>query len=400
MSKRAQERVLLAQVGREIQVNLRHMEQVLDAFFRDNAKRADLASLGKDSAQIRGALRILGLTEADRLLELCEQQIAQYADPNAPVGDGGPRAPRGIPVGTGLLHRGRRAATAGPRSADRAAHRQAPGRSAGARRRRSPIPSKRQSPSFAPHCRSWSRKCIARRATPHARDDLKKKLVSLRDDADLIGDAGPRRAGRRRAGPARSGQCGESRGRRRRDGRHVGARTRDLRGDAAVARHRRRAVRPGAPRDLSVRGLRSAGRSRAQSRSAQGEPRRPGGAAHDSPRLPYAEGKRPHGRPHRPRRLRVRGGEDLQPAARGRAPGDSRRAIAGRGRTQELPWMGRRASVRRTRDGRSRGAECGHRARAARAARRRSAATVERHRAAACGECCCIGPRAGDASPP
>src|SRR5678815_1709420 len=51
------------------------MEQVLDAFFRDNAKRADLASLGKDSAQIRGALRILGLSEADRLLELCEQQI-------------------------------------------------------------------------------------------------------------------------------------------------------------------------------------------------------------------------------------------------------------------------------------------------------------------------------------
>ena len=43
MCKRAQERLLLAQVGREIQANLRHMEQVLDAFFRDNAKRAELA---------------------------------------------------------------------------------------------------------------------------------------------------------------------------------------------------------------------------------------------------------------------------------------------------------------------------------------------------------------------
>ncbi|MFO1396100.1 MAG: Hpt domain-containing protein [Burkholderiales bacterium] len=85
MSKRAQERVLLAQVGREIQANLRHMEQVLDAFFRDNTKRADLATLAKDSAQIRGALRILDLEEADRLLELCEQQIATYADPDAPV---------------------------------------------------------------------------------------------------------------------------------------------------------------------------------------------------------------------------------------------------------------------------------------------------------------------------
>jgi chemosensory pili system protein ChpA (sensor histidine kinase/response regulator) len=85
MSKRAQERVLLAQVGRDIQANLRHMEQVLDAFFRDNAKRAELATLAKDSAQIRGALRILGLDDADRLLGLCEEQIATYADPDTAV---------------------------------------------------------------------------------------------------------------------------------------------------------------------------------------------------------------------------------------------------------------------------------------------------------------------------
>ncbi len=85
MSKRAQERVLLAQVGREIQANLRHMEQVLDAFFRDHSKRADLATLTKDSQQIRGALRILGLADADRLLGLCEQQIETYANPDTPV---------------------------------------------------------------------------------------------------------------------------------------------------------------------------------------------------------------------------------------------------------------------------------------------------------------------------
>ncbi|HVE50664.1 MAG TPA: Hpt domain-containing protein [Casimicrobiaceae bacterium] len=87
MSKRAQERVLLAQVGREIQANLRHMEHVLDAFFRDNAKRADLATLGKDSTQIRGALRILGLDEAERLLGLCQEQIESYANPDTPVGN-------------------------------------------------------------------------------------------------------------------------------------------------------------------------------------------------------------------------------------------------------------------------------------------------------------------------
>ena len=60
-------RSLLVQVSREIHENLRHMEDVLDAFFRDNNKRAELASLGEDISQIRGALRILSLDGADRL---------------------------------------------------------------------------------------------------------------------------------------------------------------------------------------------------------------------------------------------------------------------------------------------------------------------------------------------
>jgi len=85
MSKRAQERLLLAQVSREIQANLRHMEQVLDAFFRDSAKRAELATLAKDSQQIRGALKILGLPDAERLLGLCQEQIDTYANPETVV---------------------------------------------------------------------------------------------------------------------------------------------------------------------------------------------------------------------------------------------------------------------------------------------------------------------------
>ena len=85
MSKRAQERVLLSQVGREIRANLRHMEQVLDAFFRDNAKRGELATLAKDSRQIRGALDVLGLADAEHLLAMCEQQIERYATSDAPV---------------------------------------------------------------------------------------------------------------------------------------------------------------------------------------------------------------------------------------------------------------------------------------------------------------------------
>ena len=85
MSKRAQERLLLAQVCREIQVNLRRMEQVLDSFFRDQGKRAELTTLAHESRQIRGALRMLGLDQADHLLELCQNQIETYANAEPPV---------------------------------------------------------------------------------------------------------------------------------------------------------------------------------------------------------------------------------------------------------------------------------------------------------------------------
>jgi chemosensory pili system protein ChpA (sensor histidine kinase/response regulator) len=85
MARRAQERLLLAQVAREIQANLRHMEQVLDAFFRDHDKRADLVTLAHDSKQIMGALKILGLSHAEQLLSLCQQQIDEYAKPETRV---------------------------------------------------------------------------------------------------------------------------------------------------------------------------------------------------------------------------------------------------------------------------------------------------------------------------
>jgi len=87
MARRAQERLVLAQVAREIQANLRHMEQALDAFFRDHSKRGDLAGLSRDSVQIAGALKMLGLERAERLLALCQQQIDEYAKPETEVVD-------------------------------------------------------------------------------------------------------------------------------------------------------------------------------------------------------------------------------------------------------------------------------------------------------------------------
>ncbi len=87
MARRAQERLVLAQVAREIQANLRHMEQVLDAFFRDHDKRAELATLAHDSKQIAGAFKMLGLERAEQLLGLCQAQIDEYAKPDTVVAD-------------------------------------------------------------------------------------------------------------------------------------------------------------------------------------------------------------------------------------------------------------------------------------------------------------------------
>ncbi len=187
MSKRAQERVLLAQVGREIQANLRHMEQLLDAFFRDHTKRAELATLAKDSAQIRGALQILGLVEADRLLELCEQQISTYADPDTVVNDEDLELLAESLSGLGFYIE--------------AVEQQRPDRD----RLIAPLIAKRLGEAPEPVATEGDTVEAAvaelRAALPQlvsevqrapadaaAREALKRKLVGLRDDADLIGD--------------------------------------------------------------------------------------------------------------------------------------------------------------------------------------------------------------------
>ena len=57
MARRAQERMLLSQVAREIQGNLRHIEKVLDAFFRDAGERSELAGLGVTPGRSRARWR-------------------------------------------------------------------------------------------------------------------------------------------------------------------------------------------------------------------------------------------------------------------------------------------------------------------------------------------------------
>jgi chemosensory pili system protein ChpA (sensor histidine kinase/response regulator) len=70
---------LRAQVARESLANLQHVEQVLDGFARDSAKRDGLAALAPELRQIHGALMVLRFESAARALATCERLIAECA---------------------------------------------------------------------------------------------------------------------------------------------------------------------------------------------------------------------------------------------------------------------------------------------------------------------------------
>ena len=84
--RQPRERALVARVASEIRVNLARIEAVLDAFFRDPAKHAELPSLGHAFGQARGALRLLGLDAAAALLDRCAATV-ERSIPGAPLDD-------------------------------------------------------------------------------------------------------------------------------------------------------------------------------------------------------------------------------------------------------------------------------------------------------------------------
>ncbi|HEX4798868.1 MAG TPA: Hpt domain-containing protein [Burkholderiales bacterium] len=79
MSRKAQERLLMSQVVSEMQANLRSVEQVLDAFFRDTTRRDELASLDKPMRQLLGALEMLGESRARDTLAVAGEEIRRFS---------------------------------------------------------------------------------------------------------------------------------------------------------------------------------------------------------------------------------------------------------------------------------------------------------------------------------
>jgi chemosensory pili system protein ChpA (sensor histidine kinase/response regulator) len=80
MTRRAQEKLLVFQVGQEVQVNLQGIEQALDAYFRDPAKRDDLKGLAAQFAQVQGALMIMELDAAAGLNAAVAARVQQFVD--------------------------------------------------------------------------------------------------------------------------------------------------------------------------------------------------------------------------------------------------------------------------------------------------------------------------------
>ncbi|MBL8432718.1 MAG: Hpt domain-containing protein [Dechloromonas sp.] len=81
MTRRAQEKLLVGQVAREIQTNLAQVEQALDAFFRNPEKKQDLAGLDAPVRQTAGALAMLGHMSAVALVQGCGTRIQEFARP-------------------------------------------------------------------------------------------------------------------------------------------------------------------------------------------------------------------------------------------------------------------------------------------------------------------------------
>ncbi len=83
-SQRESERDMLVQMAQEVGQNLRQMEDVLDAFFRNSNEREALATLPALAQQAQGALTMLELPDAASLLAVATEATQPYVSEGQP----------------------------------------------------------------------------------------------------------------------------------------------------------------------------------------------------------------------------------------------------------------------------------------------------------------------------
>ena len=79
LTRRAQEKMLISQVSREMRSNLAQVEQSLDSYFRQPDDQSPLGPVDTLLRQIAGALAMLGHLPAVRHLQHCQACIADFA---------------------------------------------------------------------------------------------------------------------------------------------------------------------------------------------------------------------------------------------------------------------------------------------------------------------------------
>ncbi|HVK56802.1 MAG TPA: hypothetical protein VM532_17465 [Burkholderiales bacterium] len=85
MRRTAHERQLFSQLGQEITNNLNQIEETLDAFFRDPAKRVELTKLLSPIKQVQGALAILESRDAVNLMQAGSDLVRKFIGATGPA---------------------------------------------------------------------------------------------------------------------------------------------------------------------------------------------------------------------------------------------------------------------------------------------------------------------------
>ncbi|HEX2604662.1 MAG TPA: Hpt domain-containing protein, partial [Oxalicibacterium sp.] len=80
MSREAQERQTMSALGSELQTSLRHVEKLLDEYFRAPEQRDGLPEIDKVLHQIGGALTILDQQDASRAIEHTREAVRRFID--------------------------------------------------------------------------------------------------------------------------------------------------------------------------------------------------------------------------------------------------------------------------------------------------------------------------------
>ncbi|MDH4233820.1 MAG: Hpt domain-containing protein, partial [Gallionella sp.] len=75
---------VMGSLANEMLVNLQHVEEGLNGFFNNPAKREDLAELLRLLGQIQGGLRITSLKHAEKVLMAIQKNVRRFAQSNTP----------------------------------------------------------------------------------------------------------------------------------------------------------------------------------------------------------------------------------------------------------------------------------------------------------------------------